>query len=179
MPQVIAVEFDQIEGIEKHVRVMVRVSDAVEIRHSVVTTPPRHRRCRTGRATLARLHAEPPSYDWFISIAVFWHVEDPTAAALIREFGKLLKPGGYVLIEGWNSATPEKMREMSTHHRLFSSYPTYVLNLDLLQKTLEPDSCKTGGRLRLWQDHPFLSAPRIAAVIGRIERESALRLRRG
>src|SRR5689334_16200192 len=33
---------------------------------------------------LARLHAEPPSYDWFIALAVFWHVEDSTAAALIR-----------------------------------------------------------------------------------------------
>jgi hypothetical protein len=29
---------DQVEGIEEHVRVMVLVSDAVEIRHSVVTT---------------------------------------------------------------------------------------------------------------------------------------------
>jgi len=85
---------------------------------------------------LARLHAEPPSYDWFISISVFWHVEDPTAAALIREFGKLLKPGGYVLIDGWNSATPEKVREMSTQYRLFASYPEYVLNLDMLQQTL-------------------------------------------
>jgi SAM-dependent methyltransferase len=88
---------------------------------------------------LARLHAEPPSYDWFIALAVFWHVEDSTAAALIRELGKLLKPGGYVLIHGWNSATPEKVREMSAQHRLFDSYPTYVLNLDLLQETLEPD----------------------------------------
>jgi 2-polyprenyl-3-methyl-5-hydroxy-6-metoxy-1,4-benzoquinol methylase len=88
---------------------------------------------------LARLQAESPSYDWFISLAVFWHVDDPTAAALIRELGKLLKPGGYVLIHGWNSATSEKVREMSTQHRLFDSYPTYVLNLDLLQETLEPD----------------------------------------
>jgi 2-polyprenyl-3-methyl-5-hydroxy-6-metoxy-1,4-benzoquinol methylase len=88
---------------------------------------------------LALLHSEPPSYDWFIALAVFWHVEDPTAAALIRELGKLLKPGGYVLIHGWNSATPEKVREMSAQHRLFDSYPTYVLNLDLLQATLEPD----------------------------------------
>jgi len=88
---------------------------------------------------LARLHAEPPSYDWLISLAVFWHVDDPTAAALMRELGKLLKPGGYVLIQGWNSATPEKVREMSTQRRLFDSYPTYVLNLDLLQETLAPD----------------------------------------
>ena len=88
---------------------------------------------------LARLQAERPSYDWFISLAVFWHVDDPTAAALIRELGKLLKPGGCVLIHGWNSATPEKVREMSTQHRLFGSYPTYVLNLDLLQEALAPD----------------------------------------
>jgi 2-polyprenyl-3-methyl-5-hydroxy-6-metoxy-1,4-benzoquinol methylase len=40
---------------------------------------------------LARLQAEPPSYDWFIALAVFWHVDDPTAAALIREFGKLAR----------------------------------------------------------------------------------------
>jgi len=38
MPQVIAVVLDQVEGIEKHVRVMVPISDAIEIRHSVVTT---------------------------------------------------------------------------------------------------------------------------------------------
>src|ERR1041385_488531 len=63
---------------------------------------------------LARLQAEPASYDWLISLAVFWHVEDPTAAALIRELGKTLKPGGYVLIHGFNRATVEKMREMST-----------------------------------------------------------------
>jgi 2-polyprenyl-3-methyl-5-hydroxy-6-metoxy-1,4-benzoquinol methylase len=88
---------------------------------------------------LARLQAEPPSYDWFIALAVFWHVEDSTAAALIREFGKLLRPGGYVLIHGWNTATPEKVREMSTQPRLFDTYPTYVLNLDLLRETLEPD----------------------------------------
>ena len=92
-----------------------------------------------GPEALARLQAEPPSYDWFIALAVFWHVEDSTAAALIREFGKLLKPGGYVLIHGWNTATPEKVREMSTQHRLFDAYPTYVLNLDLLRQTLEPD----------------------------------------
>jgi SAM-dependent methyltransferase len=88
---------------------------------------------------LARLQAEPPSYDWFIALAVFWHVDDPTAAALIREFGKLVQPGGYVLIHSWNSATAEKVREMSTQHRLFGTYPTYVLNLDLLEQTLEPD----------------------------------------
>jgi 2-polyprenyl-3-methyl-5-hydroxy-6-metoxy-1,4-benzoquinol methylase len=99
-------------------------------------------RCRNvlwNREGLAHLHAEPPSYDWFISLAVFYHVEDPTAAALIRELGKVLKPGGHVLIYGWNSATPEKVREMSTQHRLFDNYPTYVLNLDLLQEALEPD----------------------------------------
>jgi hypothetical protein len=36
--QVIAVVFDQVEGIEEYIGVMVPVSDAVEIRHSVVTT---------------------------------------------------------------------------------------------------------------------------------------------
>jgi 2-polyprenyl-3-methyl-5-hydroxy-6-metoxy-1,4-benzoquinol methylase len=99
-------------------------------------------RCRHvlwSKEGLARLQAEPPSYDWFIALAVFWHVEDSTAAALIREFGKLLKPGGHVLIQGWNTATPEKVREMSTQHRLFDTYPTYVLNLDLLRQALEPD----------------------------------------
>jgi 2-polyprenyl-3-methyl-5-hydroxy-6-metoxy-1,4-benzoquinol methylase len=99
-------------------------------------------RCRHvlwSREGLARLHAEPPCYDWLILLAVFYHVEDPTAAALIRQLGKVLKPGGYALIHGWNSATTEKVREMSTQRRLFDRYPTYVLNLDLLQETLEPD----------------------------------------
>jgi hypothetical protein len=44
-----------------------------------------------------------------------------------------------VLIHGWISATPEKVRKMSTQHRLFTDYPEYVLNLDLLQVTLERD----------------------------------------
>jgi hypothetical protein len=34
---------------------------------------------------------------------------------------------------------PPQRRCGSTQHRLFDSYPTYVLNLDLLQETLEPD----------------------------------------
>jgi hypothetical protein len=64
-----------------------------------------------------------------------------TTRQLPRSFGNLenWRDGGYVLIHGWNSATAEKVREMSTQHRLFGTYPTYVLNLDLLEQTLEPD----------------------------------------
>ena len=36
--QIISIKLNQVEGIEKHVRVMVPISDAIEIRHSVVTT---------------------------------------------------------------------------------------------------------------------------------------------
>ena len=100
---------------------------------------PRCRRLPWSREGLAGLHAEPASYDWLISLAVFWHVEDVTAAALIRQLGRLLKPGGHVLIHGWNTATVEKVREMSTEQRLFDCYPNYVLNLDLLRDTLAPE----------------------------------------
>jgi 2-polyprenyl-3-methyl-5-hydroxy-6-metoxy-1,4-benzoquinol methylase len=88
---------------------------------------------------LASLQAEEGSYDWVISLAVFWHVEDATAAALIKELGKLLRPGGYVLIHGFNRATVKKVREMSTRHRLFDDYPTYVIDPDLLRRVLAPD----------------------------------------
>lgn len=99
---------------------------------------------------LNNLQAESASYDWLIAIAVFYHVEDITAAALVLELGKLLKPGGHVLIEGWNSATVEIVRQKSDQRRLFSRYPNYVLNLDLLQETLAPtfrELCRHGTLL--------------------------------
>jgi 2-polyprenyl-3-methyl-5-hydroxy-6-metoxy-1,4-benzoquinol methylase len=104
------------------------------------TTPlsPRCRHVLWSQESLDALQAEPASYGWVISLAVFWHVDDATAAALVRELGKLLKPGGHVLVHGWNPATVEKVREMSTRRRLFDRYPTYVLNPDLLRKTLAP-----------------------------------------
>ena len=37
-PQVIAIKLDQVEGKQKHVLVMAPIPDAVEIRHSVITT---------------------------------------------------------------------------------------------------------------------------------------------
>jgi 2-polyprenyl-3-methyl-5-hydroxy-6-metoxy-1,4-benzoquinol methylase len=108
---------------------------------------PRCRHIPWSQEGLNSLQAESASYDWLISIAVFYHVEDVTAAALIRELGKLLKPGGHVLIEGWNSATAETVRQMSNQQRLFVRYPNYVLNLDLLQETLAPtfqELCRRG-----------------------------------
>src|SRR5262249_37321197 len=93
-------------------------------------------RCRHGSwspETMAMLHAEGRSYDWVIALAVFWHVEDATAAALIKELGALLRPGGHVLIHGFNRTTVQKVREMSTRERLFDAYPTYVIDPDLLR----------------------------------------------
>jgi 2-polyprenyl-3-methyl-5-hydroxy-6-metoxy-1,4-benzoquinol methylase len=89
--------------------------------------------------SLADLHAEAGSYDWVISLAVFWHVEDATAAALIKELGRLLRPGGYVLIHGFNRTSAKKVKDMSTRQRLFDEYPTYVINPDLLRHVLAPD----------------------------------------
>jgi SAM-dependent methyltransferase len=88
---------------------------------------------------LEELLTETASYDWLISIAVFYHVEGATAASLILELGRLVKPGGHVLIEGWNTATPEKIRAMATRERLFSRYPTYPIDLDLLGQALAPE----------------------------------------
>jgi SAM-dependent methyltransferase len=139
-------------------------------------------RCRHvlwSKEGLARLHAETAAYDWFIALAVFWHVEDSTAAALIREFGKLLKPGGYVLIHGWNTATPEKVREMSTQHRLFDTYPTYVLNLDLLQETLESDYqelCRE--TILLYRKKGDERHRSLSTMIPKFLRSTSLRLRR-
>jgi 2-polyprenyl-3-methyl-5-hydroxy-6-metoxy-1,4-benzoquinol methylase len=101
--------------------------------------PPRCRHVLWSPQGLDALQREPASYDWLISVAVFYHVDDATAAALVRELGKLLKPGGYVLIEGWNSATPDSMREIADRKRLFARYPNYLLNVDLLRETLAPE----------------------------------------
>jgi len=89
--------------------------------------------------SMAMLRAEGQSYDWAIFLAVFWHVEDATAAALIKELGSLLRPGGHVLIHGFNRTTAQKVREMSTPARLFDAYPTYVIDPDLLRKVLATD----------------------------------------
>src|SRR5262249_31314319 len=104
---------------------------------------------------LDSLRAESASYDWLISLAVFYHVEDVTAAALILELGKLLKPGGYVLVAGWNPASAEMVRQMSSSQRLFSRYPRYVINLDLLRDVIAPDYqelCREG--ILLYRKNP-------------------------
>ena len=97
---------------------------------------PRCRHVRWDSDALDGLQSELGSYDWLLSIAVFYHVDDATAVALIRELGELLRPGGYVLIQGWNPATPDQVREMANRSRLFQQYPSYVLNLDLVGATL-------------------------------------------
>ena len=88
---------------------------------------------------LEDLHSEYGSYDWLISIAVFFHLDEITSVALILELGKLLKPGGYVLIQGWNSSTPEAVRQRANRQRLFSHYADYLLNANLLKDALAPD----------------------------------------
>lgn len=89
--------------------------------------------------SLEMLHAAPERYDWLLSIAVFYHVDDVTAAALILELGALLRPGGHVLIEGFTPATATNVRADANRSRLFLRYPTYTLNLDLLRDALAPE----------------------------------------
>ena len=100
---------------------------------------PRCRHVLWSRRGLERLQAEPASYDWLISVAVFYHVDDATAVALVQELGRLLRPGGYVLIQGWSSATPDRTREMADRGRLFARYPAYVLDVELVVETLAPE----------------------------------------
>jgi 2-polyprenyl-3-methyl-5-hydroxy-6-metoxy-1,4-benzoquinol methylase len=97
---------------------------------------PRCRHVRWSSEALDGLQTERGSYDWLLSVAVFYHVDDATAVALIRELGELLRPGGYVVIAGWNPATPDHVRDMADRQRLFARYPRYVLNVDLLRATL-------------------------------------------
>lgn len=79
--------------------------------------------------TLTELQcSESESFDWLICIAVFYHLDEVTAVALIAELGKLIKPGGYVLIRDWNELTIEALREVATVDRLFSSYPRYFID---------------------------------------------------
>lgn len=103
---------------------------------------PLSKRCRHlewSATTLDLLRAEGVPYDWVISIAVFYHLDDATAIALIRELGALLPPGGHVLIEGWNPATAADIDAHTGRDRLFGRYPRYFLNLDLLREVLWPD----------------------------------------
>jgi 2-polyprenyl-3-methyl-5-hydroxy-6-metoxy-1,4-benzoquinol methylase len=85
------------------------------------------------------LQDEAESWDWLLSISVFYHVDDATAVALIGELGKLLKPGGYVLIYGWNDSTPDMLRDRGKIERLFARYPQYFINWDLVQSSLALD----------------------------------------
>ena len=97
---------------------------------------PRCKPVRWSSEALDDLQTERGSYDWLISVAVFYHVDDATAVALIRELGELLRPGGYVVIEGWNPPTPDLVRKMADRQRLFASYPNYVLNVDVIRAAL-------------------------------------------
>ena len=97
---------------------------------------PRCRHVRWSSEALDSLQTERGTYDWLLSVGVFYDVDDATAVALIRELGELLRPGGYVMIAGWNPATPDHVRDMADRQRLFTRYPSYVLNVDLLRATL-------------------------------------------
>jgi 2-polyprenyl-3-methyl-5-hydroxy-6-metoxy-1,4-benzoquinol methylase len=99
-------------------------------------------RCRHilwSRRNVDALLAEPADYDWLVSIAVFYHVDDATAASLILKLGEVLRPGGYVLIAGFNPATAEWMRSEASGDRIFRRYPNYALNIDLMRDALAPD----------------------------------------
>jgi SAM-dependent methyltransferase len=99
-------------------------------------------RCRHvlwSRESVDALLAEPADYDWLVSIAVFYHIDDTTAAALILKLGQVLRPGGSVLIEGFNPAAVHWVRQEASNDRLFRRYPNYALNLDLLRDALAPD----------------------------------------
>ncbi len=98
---------------------------------------PRCRHVRWNEDTVATLAADEAPFDWLVSIAVFYHLDDATAIALIRELGQLLRPGGHVLIEGWNSV--RDIGELAVRTRLFSRYPNYVLNEDVMRDALAPE----------------------------------------
>jgi 2-polyprenyl-3-methyl-5-hydroxy-6-metoxy-1,4-benzoquinol methylase len=90
---------------------------------------------------LRKLQAERGNrYDWLVSIATFYHVEIITAAALILELGKVVKPGGHVMIHGFNPCqNGGDVRGRATFAHLFRKYPDYVLDLNFLGKALVPE----------------------------------------
>jgi 2-polyprenyl-3-methyl-5-hydroxy-6-metoxy-1,4-benzoquinol methylase len=93
------------------------------------------------------LQREEESCDWLLSVSVFYHIDEATAVAIILELGKLLKPGGYVLIYGWNDSTADMLRDREKLERLFARYPQYFINWDLVQSSLAPDyreMCRKG-----------------------------------
>jgi 2-polyprenyl-3-methyl-5-hydroxy-6-metoxy-1,4-benzoquinol methylase len=107
-------------------------------------------RCRHvtwSHAAVERLRAEEAPFDWLVAIAVFYHLDTATAAALILELGALLAPGGHVLVRGWRTADRETVRALAVRDRLFTRYPSYPLELDLLRETLAPgfeERCREG-----------------------------------
>jgi 2-polyprenyl-3-methyl-5-hydroxy-6-metoxy-1,4-benzoquinol methylase len=129
---------DELLGEECSSLVMLDHTDAY-IRGRSLPLSARCRHLPWKARTLELLEPEAGSFDWLVAIAVFYHVDTATAAALILELGRLLEPGGHVLIEGWRTARPDVVRSIATRDRLFTPYPHYVLELDLLRDTLAPE----------------------------------------
>lgn len=103
---------------------------------------PRCRHLIWSERALDRLRCE--ELDWFMSFAVFYHVDEATALALMHEFSQALKPGGKILIYGWNEHGQDTMSRIkqSARKRLFTDYPEYFIRMKEVCAALAPE-CRT------------------------------------
>jgi SAM-dependent methyltransferase len=128
---------DLIEDPEARLTLLDHTSDYIAQRDRPLSQRARH--VLWTERNLTALQAGPSDYDWLISVGVFYHIDLTSAAALIFQLGRLLRPGGRVLLEGFMPMTPEWVREEATRQRLFLRYPTYPIDVDALSQVLAPE----------------------------------------
>lgn len=75
-------------------------------------------------------------FDLAISIRVFYHIDTITAIAIIRELGRLIRQGGFVVIQGFYENTKEMARKFAEMQRLTIKDPNYIIDLELIKETV-------------------------------------------
>jgi 2-polyprenyl-3-methyl-5-hydroxy-6-metoxy-1,4-benzoquinol methylase len=97
----------------------------------------RTRFLRWNKPNFNNLRNNGEQFDWWMSIAVFYHIDTASAVTLLLESAKLLKLGGYMLVHGWNDMTRETLR--ANPNRLFDTYPQYSIHMDQISDAVSPE----------------------------------------
>ena len=92
---------------------------------------------RWNKHNFTRLQAQGEQFDWWISIAVFYHIDTASAVALLLESSKLIKRGGHMMVYGWNLPTRESLR--ADLNRIFDTYPQYCIDMDQISEAVSPE----------------------------------------
>jgi 2-polyprenyl-3-methyl-5-hydroxy-6-metoxy-1,4-benzoquinol methylase len=100
-------------------------------------------RCRHSLFTPDSLHQlqlnEKNNFDWLLSIAVFYHIDETTAGALLEELGQLVNEGGHILVREWNEWSLNDVQKLNNFDRIFNEYPRYFIDSTRLSKILSPE----------------------------------------